>query len=100
MNYETGISSLSKLILLDAIVEEDDKFVLIYSYHFHVTMTFDNIGCVGSVGKFLWNNSKLPHSRHLLPPTHIFLKNISLGFLLHNIVETKSRNMVGRGSPC
>ena len=69
MKSEIGISSSSKSILLDRTCEEDDGFIETYSYLFHLTVIFDNLGCVGSIGNFLWNNVELPHSWNLLPPT-------------------------------
>lgn len=74
MNFERGILSLSNSILIDVTLEEDDGFIVTYSYYFHVTMIFNSLGHVGLIGKFLWKNIKLPHSRHLLPPTFLLLK--------------------------
>ena len=74
MKSEIGISSSSKLILLNGTREEDDGFMETYSYLFHLTMISDNIGCVGSIGNFLWNNAKSPHSWHILPPTQLLMK--------------------------
>ena len=75
MKSEIGISSLSKSILLDGTCEEDDGFMETYSYLFHLTVIYDNPVCVGSIGNFLWNNAKSPHSWNLLPPTHLLMKN-------------------------
>ena len=80
-------------------MEHAKKMMETYSYLFHLTVISNNLGCVGSIGSFLWNNTKSPHSWHLLPPTHLLLKNTFLGSLLHSIVEIKSRTFWGAGSP-
>ena len=94
-----GMSS-SKLILLDGAVEEDDAHMVTYSYIFHVTLILSSLECDGLNVKCLWNNANLPHLWNILPPTHILLKNTSSRFLLHSIVETKSRTVGGVSSPC
>ena len=55
--------------------------------------------CVGSIGNFLRNNAKSPHSWNLLPPTHLLMKNKFLGFLLHSIIEIKSCTVWRASSP-
>ena len=90
MKSEIGISFSGNSILLDGTCEEDDGFMETYSYLFHLTVISDNPGIVGSIGNFLWNNAKSPHSWHLLPPTRLLLKNTFSGFLLHSIIEIKS----------
>ena len=71
MKSEIGISSLRKSILLDGKCEKDDGFMETYLYLFLLTMIYDNPGCVGSIGNFLWNNAKSPQSWHILTPTHL-----------------------------
>ena len=61
MKSEIGISSSSKLILLDGTCEEDDAFMETYYYLFHLTVISENPRCVGSIGNFIWNNEKSPH---------------------------------------
>jgi len=70
-----------------------------YSYLFHWTMISDNPGCLRSMWNFIWNNYKSPHSWHILPPTHLLMKNTFLEFLLHSIIEIKSHTPWGAGSP-
>jgi hypothetical protein len=66
VNFETGISSSRKSILLESTLEEEDKFIGKHSYILHVTMIYCNPRCARSIGKFLWNNVILPHLGHLL----------------------------------
>jgi hypothetical protein len=93
MNSERGISSSRNSILLEAKPEEEDKFIVTCSYLLHVIVIYEKIWCVGSIGKFLWKSVILSHSWHLLPPTHVLLKNTYLEFHLHNIIEIKSHTM-------
>jgi len=75
MNSEIRNLSSRNSILLDYTTEEGDGFMVVtYSYLFHMTVISDNPGCVGSIGKFLWNNVKLLHSKHVLPPPYLLLK--------------------------
>jgi len=90
VNYEIGILSSTKSIILYTTPEEQDEFIVMYSCLLHVTIISNNSRCVGSIGKFLWNGVNLPHSRNIFPPTHHFFENTSSGFLLHNIIEIKS----------
>ena len=53
MKFEIGISSSSKLILLDGTCEEDNGFMETYSYLFHLIVISDNPWCVGSIQKVI-----------------------------------------------
>ena len=90
----------SKSILLNGLFEENDACMVTYSYLFNITMISNNPKCIGSMGKFLWNISKLPHLGNLLPPTHLLLKNTSSRFFLHDIIATKYCTIGGASSPC
>jgi hypothetical protein len=69
--FQTRIPYSSKSIPLDSTPEEEDGFIITYSYLLHVTLIYENPRSVGSIGTFLWSSAKLP-IRGILFHLHIF----------------------------